>query len=98
MCEHLKVTDQQGIRKVCLVMSFCRSMWYYQNQQPRSKLTRYEWAEKIILRGKPRGIKPHNVSKRDDRPVMAKLPELAKQTAYQRNHHINSIRPVLLLN
>ena len=33
------------------------------NQQPRSKLTRYEWAEKIILRGKPRGIKPHNVSK-----------------------------------
>ena len=35
----------------------------FRNQQPRSKLTRYEWAEKIILQGKPRGIKPHNVSK-----------------------------------
>ena len=38
------------------------------NQQPRSKLTRYEWAEKIILRGKPRGIKPHNVSKAKNLP------------------------------
>ena len=47
----------------CLLLFL--SLWFSTliNQQPRSKLTRYEWAEKIILRGKPRGIKPHNVSK-----------------------------------
>ena len=48
MCEHLRGAYQQSVRKVCLVMSFCRSMWYYQ-------------------------------SIRDDRPVIAKLTELAEQ-------------------
>ncbi len=48
MCEHLRATYQQSIRKVCLVMTFARSMWYYK-------------------------------STRDDRPVIAKLTELAEQ-------------------
>ena len=57
---YLLIPTQSYLTKVAIVA--IRKI----NQQPRSKLTRYEWAEKIILRGKARGIKPHNVSKRKE--------------------------------
>ena len=31
--EHLIATYEPSIRKVCLVMSFCRSMWYYESSR-----------------------------------------------------------------
>lgn len=31
MCTYLVDTYQQSIRRVCMVLSFCRSMWYYQS-------------------------------------------------------------------
>ena len=53
MCEYLIQTYQQSIRKACLVLSFTRSMWYYQsirNDQPViTKLT--ELAEQLPTRG-----------------------------------------------
>ena len=53
MCEHLRKAYQQSVRKVCLVMSLCRSMWYYQscrNDQPViDKLS--ELAEQLPTRG-----------------------------------------------
>ena len=31
MCEYLIKTYNQSVRRTCLVLSFCRSMWYYQS-------------------------------------------------------------------
>ena len=33
MCEHLIKTYNQSVRKACFVLSFTRSMWYYQSVQ-----------------------------------------------------------------
>ncbi len=53
MCEHLISTYHQSVRRVCIVLSFCRSMWYYQSVRDGrpviDKLT--ELAELLPTRG-----------------------------------------------
>lgn len=53
MCEHLIQTYKQSIRKACLVLTFARSMWYYQSTRDDrpvvEKLT--ELAEQLPTRG-----------------------------------------------
>ena len=53
MCEHLIKTYNQSVRKACFVLSFTRSMWYYQSVQDDrpviDKLT--QLAEQLPSRG-----------------------------------------------